>query len=143
MADPPREPGQVICDPASDDGALRITGIRGQEALAVAGEIDEHNYLALVDALGRATDGLHEIHINLAGVEYCDLAGLRAIIRLAGSAGNHDHEGTRLVLHEVPGYLVAVLQILGWDTTPGLTIEKPGQHRAGQAPPISGISLLE
>lgn len=80
---------------------------------------------------------------DLAGVEYCDLAGLRAIIRLAGSAGSHDHEGTRLVLHEVPGYLVAVLQILGWDTTPGLTIEKPGERPAGQASPMSGISLLE
>jgi anti-anti-sigma factor len=122
---------------------LRITGIRGQDALAVAGEIDEHNYPALVDALGKLPDGLREIHINLGGVKYCDLAGLRAIIRLAGSAGNHDYEGTHLVLHEVPGYLVAVLQILGWDTTPGLTIEKPAQHPAGQAPPISGISLLE
>jgi len=119
---------------------LRITGIRGQDALAVAGEIDEDSYPALVDALGKLTAGLREIHINLAGVEYCDLAGLRAIIRLAGSAGRHDHEDTRLVLHEVPGYLAAVLQILGWDTTPGLTIEKPP---AGQAPPIPGISLLE
>jgi anti-anti-sigma regulatory factor len=138
LADPPRGPGQVICDPASDDGALRITGIGGQGALAVAGEIDEDNYPALVDALGRLTDGVREIHINLAGVQYCDLAGLRAIMRLAGRAGNHDHENTRLVLHEVPGYLVAVLQILGWDTTPGLTIEKPGQHPAGQALPIPG-----
>jgi ABC-type transporter Mla MlaB component len=142
LADPPRGPGQVIHDPASA-GALRITGIRGQDALAVAGEIDEQNYLALVDALRRLTDGLREIHINLAGVAYCDLAGLRAIIRLAGSSASHDHEGTRLVLHEVPAYLVAVLQILGWDTTPGLTIEKPGERPAGQASPISGISLLE
>ncbi len=140
MADPPRGPGQVIYDRAPDGGALRITGIRDQGALAVAGEIDEDNYPALVDALRKLTGGLREIHINLAGVEYCDLAGLRAIIRLAGSAGNHGRAGSHLVLHEVPGYLVAVLQILGWDTTPGLTIEKPGQHPAGQVPPMSGIS---
>ena len=120
----------VICHPASDDALLRITRIPGQTGLAIAGEIDDYTHAALVDALRRLTDGLHEIHINLAGVEYCDIAGLRAIILLAGDNGNHGHEGTRLVLHQVPAHLRTVLHILGWDTTPGLAIEKPGQHPA-------------
>lgn len=120
----------VICHPASDDALVRITGIPGQAALAIAGEIDDYTHAALVDALRGLTDGLHEIHINLAGLEYCDIAGLRAIVLLAGDNGNHGHEGTRLVLHEVPAYLRTVLQILGWDTTPGLAIEEPGQGSA-------------
>ena len=120
----------VICHPASDDALLRITCIPGQAALAIAGEIDDYTHAALVDALRGLTDGLHEIHINLAGLEYCDIAGLRAIVLLAGGNANHGHEGTRLVLHEVPVYLRTVLQILGWDTTPGLAIEKPGQRSA-------------
>ena len=74
----------VICHPASDDALLRITRIPGQAALAIAGEIDDCTHAALVDALRELTDGLHEIHINLAGLEYCDIAGLRAIVLLAG-----------------------------------------------------------
>lgn len=120
----------VICHPACDDALLRITRIPGQTALAIAGEIDDYTHAALVDALRTLTGGLREIHINLAGVEYCDIAGLRAIVRLAGDNGNHGHERTRLVLHEVPGHLRTVLHILGWDTTPGLAFEEPGPHIA-------------
>jgi anti-anti-sigma factor len=113
--------------PAYDNGVLRITCIGSPASLAIAGDIDGYTYAALQDTLRRLTDGLHEIHINLAGVDYCDLAGLRAIILLAGGA-NPDRGGPRLVLHEVPGQLKTILQILGWDTTPGLVIEEPGQR---------------
>jgi ABC-type transporter Mla MlaB component len=116
--------------PAYDDGVLRITYTGSPASLAIAGEIDEYTHAGLVDMLRNLTDGLHEIHINLADMVYCDLAGLRAIILLAGGSTNHDGGGTRLVLHEAPGQLKTILQILGWDTTPGLTIEESGQRSA-------------
>lgn len=116
--------------PAYDDGVLRITCIGSPASLAIAGDIDEYTYAALVDTLRKLTDGLREIHINLVDVAYCDLAGLRAIILPAGGSANHDGGGTRLILHEVPGQLKTILQILGWDTTPGLAIEEPGQQSA-------------
>ena len=93
----------TISHPAYDDGVLRITCIGSPASLAIAGDIDEYTHAALVDTLRKLTDGLHEIHINLADVAYCDLAGLRAIVLLAGGSANHDGGGTRLVLHEVPG----------------------------------------
>jgi anti-anti-sigma factor len=123
LTDAPHRPAVVTCPPAYEDGALRITCIGSQPALAMAGDIDEHTHAALVDALGKLTDGLREIHINLAAVTYCDLAGLRAIILLARGSGNHEGDGKHLVLHEVPAHLKTVLQVLGWDTTPGLAIE--------------------
>lgn len=113
---------------AYDDGVLRITSTGSPASLVIAGDIDGYTYPALLDTLRKLTDGLHEIHINLADVDYCDLAGLRAIIRLAGRSG--DRGGTRLVLHEVPRPMETILQILGWDTTPGLAIEEPGQRSA-------------
>jgi anti-anti-sigma factor len=119
----------TISRPAYDDGVLRITCIGSPASLAIAGDIDEYTHAALVDTLRKLTDGLHEIHINLADVAYCDLAGLRAIILLAGGNANHDG-GTRLVLHEVPRLVTTVLRILGWDTTPGLALEEPGQRSA-------------
>ena len=95
----------VICHPASDDGVLRITCIPGPAALAIAGEIDEYTHAALVDTLRGLTDGLHEIHINLAGVEYCDIAGPASHSPPGwGQRKPRRHGGTRLVLHEVPGH---------------------------------------
>lgn len=115
-------------DAAYDDGVLRITRTGGPAGLAIAGDIDEHTYAGLVETLGKVTGGHREIHIDLGGVAYCDLAGLRAIIRLT-DGGDHVHPGPRLVLHQVPRQLKTLLQILGWDTTPGLVLPEPGQHR--------------
>jgi ABC-type transporter Mla MlaB component len=108
------KPARVAGDRAvNDDGVLRMTATSSPAGLAIAGEIDEGTYSALLRTLEDLA-GSAEIHINLAGVEYCDLAGLRAIIGLAG-------RDTRLVLHEVPEYLQTVLGLLGWDSTPGLS----------------------
>ena len=115
---------------AYDDGVLRIARTGGPAVLAIAGDIDEHSYAGLVETLRKVTDGHREIHINLGDVTYCDLAGLRAIILLA-ARGDHEAADPRLVLHEVPQQLKTLLQILGWDTTPGLVLPEPDQ----QSPP--------
>jgi ABC-type transporter Mla MlaB component len=102
-----------------DDGVLRITGV--PPVAALAGEIDESSYAGLVGALEELGNGYNEVQLDLAGVRYCDLAGLRAIVNLtvAGRAG----VVRRVVLHEVPPSLRKVLQIVGWDATPGLALE--------------------
>ena len=63
-----------------------------------------------------------------AEVEYCDLAGLRAIILLTGTDGYSNNRETpppsrRVVLHEVPAQLETVLGIVGWDSVPGLVVD--------------------
>jgi ABC-type transporter Mla MlaB component len=105
----------------SDDGELRITRFGDQPGLVVAGEIDEYSYKTLIRALASVARDPGEIHIDLAGVEYCDVAGLRAFVVLATVPGR-DHAGPRVVLHRVPLYLVNVLHILGWDAAYGLAI---------------------
>jgi ABC-type transporter Mla MlaB component len=104
-----------------DDGILRMTAIASPPGLAIAGDVDEDTYPALVEKLEEFA-GPAEIHLYLADVEYCDLAGLRAMIRLA-----RDRPGSpirRVVLHNVPPRLQAVLGIVGWDSTPGLVIDQ-------------------
>jgi anti-anti-sigma regulatory factor len=120
-----RSPGDVV----SDDGQLRIARLADEPWLVVAGEIDEYSYKSLIRALASVARDPGEIHIDLADVEYCDVAGLRAFVVLA-AAPCRDHAGTRVVLHHVPPHLVNVLHILGWDTTSGLTIaEGPANPR--------------
>ncbi|HEY5351783.1 MAG TPA: STAS domain-containing protein [Streptosporangiaceae bacterium] len=107
--------------PAYDNGVLRIAQTSSPAGLAISGEIDEATYPALVTSLHELAEGHPEVQIDLGGVSYCDLAGLRAIVRLAedGSTG----PARRVRLHNVPSYIRVVLAITGWDAVPGLDVE--------------------
>ena len=107
--------------PGYDEGVLRITRTGTPPRLAVTGEIDESTYSSLVRTLEELTRGAPEVHLDLAGVVYCDLAGLRAIVRLAGP-GPDGSPDRRVVLHRVPEQLRSVLEIIGWDSVPGLVV---------------------
>lgn len=113
--------GSQNCCDVYDDGVLRISRTDVPAVLVMAGEIDEATCPGLVDVLAGLADGPGEAHINLAAVTYCDLTGLRAILSLAGTGRDGQDRGAkRLVLHDVPAHLRMILQVIGWDTTPGL-----------------------
>ena len=107
--------------PAYDNGILRITPTASPAGLAIAGEIDEATYPALVTSLHELADGYQDVHLDLSGVSYCDLAGLRAIVRLADDGPQGQARQVRL--HNVPQHIRAVLAIIGWDALPGLAVE--------------------
>jgi anti-anti-sigma regulatory factor len=107
---------------AYDDGVLRVTHT-GPAALAIAGEIDEATRGGLVAALQKVTRDQPAVEIDLGGVTYCDLAGIRAILLLGRSGGPaRQASGTRVVLRDTPPELATIIQILGWSASPGLTI---------------------
>ena len=130
---PPRDPQPPRLGgdpPVYDDGVLRITRITGPGAAgeagpgpaaglgsiySLAGEIDESTLGGLAGKLAEITAGLDEVHLDLAALDYSDLAGLRVIVQLA-------MPGRRVVLHRVPAHLRAVLGIVGWDSVPGLEL---------------------
>jgi len=93
--------------------------------LVLAGEIDFPGIPQLTAALRDATDGSAVIHVDLADVSFCDLAALRTIIGLGRPF--EDQEPRRVaqsvILHNVPRHIENVMRIVGWDTTPGLTID--------------------
>ena len=102
-----RLPGEIE---VTDDGEVYDT-------LVLSGDIDEETYPALIEALSRIPRDNAGLHVNLSAVTFCDLAGLRAIVRLAEST-------TPVILHGVPRTLLTVMKILGWDQQPGLVISK-------------------
>jgi anti-anti-sigma factor len=113
--EPDRGSGLVL-----DDGTLRITWRSGEPPIMVlAGEVDEASYPGLVAALTGAAARYDEIHLDLAGLGYCDLAGLRAIVRLASPDGGAVKQ---VVLHRVPDSVRTVLHIVGWDAAAQLTL---------------------
>jgi anti-anti-sigma regulatory factor len=115
-----------------DDGVFRVGVAGAPPQLTMAGEIDDSAYPGLLRVLEATAAGQHEIHVHLDQVEYCDLAGLRAIVRLFGPDEAGDASRRRVVLHGLPCHLVSLLRILGWDMIAGLEI---AQDAAG---PVSG-----
>jgi anti-anti-sigma regulatory factor len=103
----------------ADNDALRITSTSNPPGLTITGEIDETSYPVLLDSLAAAAGHL-EMHIDLSGVTYCDLAGLRAIVCL--TEPSRRRPARRVVLHAVPQRFREILQILGWDATPGIDL---------------------
>jgi ABC-type transporter Mla MlaB component len=116
----------------ADDEALRVSSSGSPPWLVIAGEIDESTYPILLAGLATA-DGYREIRIDLGGIRYCDLAGLRSIVRLTGAYSASGRPIRRVVLHAAPSWLAEILQILGWDTTPGIAIEELLPEWEGQA----------
>jgi len=106
------------------DDALRITPANGAPGLVIAGEIDESSYPRLMRGLA-ALNPRADVHIDLSGVEFCDLAGLRAIVCVTQAEAG-DHAPGHLTLHAVPDRLRRILQILGWDDMPGVGFADEG-----------------
>src|SRR5580704_4435424 len=105
----------------ADNEALRVSTSGSPPWLVIAGEIDESTDPILLAGLA-AAEGYREIRIDLGGVRYCDLAGLHRIVRLTGTSSASGPK-RRVVLHAVPSWLAEILQILGWDTIPGIALE--------------------
>jgi len=109
-----RKPGLGIWD---RHGALRTAVMSDPPGLALGGDIDEETYPALIEALNRIPRDNASLQVDLSAVTFCDLAGLRAIVRLTDTS-------TPVILHGVPEPLRTVMKIVGWDHEPGLLISK-------------------
>ena len=59
------------------------------------------NLLRLAAALDRFADEPADIHIDLASVDFCDVACLRALVLLSHSSRQYpDQRGRRVILHQ-------------------------------------------
>ena len=109
-------------------GEIDVTdGGQVHDTLVLSGDIDEETYPALIEALSRIPRDSAGLHVDLSAVTFCDLAGLRAIVRLAEST-------TPVILHGVPGTLLTVMKILDWDHEPGLVVSER-QHACPEVRP--------
>lgn len=81
-------------------------------ALRIAGEVDRENvdvFAAVLDAASAAAPS-ENVHLDLAGLSFIDVAGARALVRTAQSLGER-----ALVLNGAPPVLRRVLEIV-WGT---------------------------
>jgi anti-anti-sigma factor len=104
--------------PVYEDDLLRITRIVDPPRLRFNGDIDASNLEAVAEALTVAIVGARDLNLDLSGVAFCDLGGLRAIVRAAVNL----EPSRRLVLSGTPGHLRRVFDVVGWASLPNLVV---------------------
>jgi len=117
------------------DKQLVISRTDSAEGLSITGAIDYYNAEAVAEALtsvfhgdgevhailADAITGNGDLHLDLSRLEFTDVTGIRALVRIAENAG----DGRKLVLRGLPASIVKVMTVVGWSELPNLVIE-PG-----------------
>lgn len=105
-------------DSVFTDRHLTVSRTLKPRGLMLAGEIDISNSGALADTLRTRLDGAHTAHLDLSRVVFCDVSGIRALVRVARELG----PDRKLLLHGLPAQLETVIRVTGWADMPGLDI---------------------
>jgi anti-anti-sigma regulatory factor len=66
-----------------------------------------------------AITGNGDLHLDLSRLEFTDVTGIRALVRIAENAG----DGRKLVLRGLPASIIKVMTVVGWSEIPNLVIE--------------------
>ena len=99
-------------------GRLVIEPTEAPRGLRLRGEIDAGNSDAIATAVSGALAQGGDVAVDFSGVLFCDLSGLRALVRAATSAT----DGGRVVVTGLPSHLQRAIGIVGWSELPALVI---------------------
>jgi STAS domain-containing protein len=111
------------------------TGLPG--GLSVSGSIDYYNAEAVAAALtcelkspapaaeqlADAIRGNGDLHIDVSRLEFADVSGIRALVRIAENGGG----SRRLVLRGLPAAIRTVIRVVGWSDLPNLVLEEEAE----------------
>ena len=106
-----------------EDQVLRITRTYQPYGLAIVGEIDAARHSVFLEALATLDADGKEVHLDLARLDFIDLGGLALI---ADHAVRNARRYT-IVLDHVPAQLRMVMEIVGWQVSPGLQLGEPSE----------------
>ncbi|TDC94315.1 MEDS domain-containing protein [Actinomadura sp. 7K507] len=112
--------GRAGADAVFDDGVLTIVPLFAPPGLRLSGAIDESTLPALVEALRDVDDGAAHLCLDLSRLDFCDLDGLRTLIRANETSSVLDRQ---VILRSMPGCMELMLRASGWDTAPGIVAE--------------------
>jgi anti-anti-sigma regulatory factor len=104
--------------PLYGDTILQILPTINPPGLALVGDVHRSNVAAVAHALARMRGHAGDVHLDLSGLLFCDLAGLQVIVRASQALD----AGRRLVLHGIPHQLERALEIVDWAPLPNLAI---------------------
>jgi anti-anti-sigma factor len=102
------------------DKQLVVTATSRPVGLRFVGAVDASNVGAVSEVLA-VTLAQHpdvDVHVDVSGLEFADVSGIRALVAAAESA---DHT-RRFVLHGLPALMRKVMDVVGWSELPALNI---------------------
>jgi len=103
------------------DGSLRIAWDAGPPRLVLAGNIDLTSHTALIAAMAQAAGGAGQVHIDMARVSFCDVAGLRILMH---GGDRQRPDPARVTLLNLAPHLKKLLHLLGQDAAADLVNER-------------------
>jgi anti-anti-sigma factor len=84
----------------------------------VDGDIDLSNAMAWESALTAVAGGVDEVPLDLSGLGFIDVQGVRALARTAADMA----DGQRLIVESAPPELLRVLRLSGWGHVTSLVV---------------------
>ncbi|MFC6886580.1 MULTISPECIES: MEDS domain-containing protein [Actinomadura] len=112
--------GRVRVDDLYADGVLTITPTFTPPGLRLTGAVDESTLPGLLEALHGAAGRAGHLCLDLSGLEFCDLEGLRVLIGAGREGASLERQ---VVLRGMPDYLGLMMRLAGWDSAPGVYLE--------------------
>lgn len=104
------------------DRQLVISRCARPSGLRLIGAVDASNVESLLKVLASALNGDsdHDVHIDLARLEFADVSGIRALVQAAENAD----ERHRMIIHGLPPLMEKVMKVVGWTDLRSLSISE-------------------
>ncbi|MFE0737306.1 MEDS domain-containing protein [Streptomyces sp. NPDC058855] len=117
-------PATVRPEPLHTSTSLQIVPSfhGGRRALRVVGVVGHQSAGALASALETALGWPGDITVDMGGMEFLDLAGVRALVRVAEQLPRT----RQLHIVDLDPMLSHVFQVVGWDQIPSLAVSARG-----------------
>jgi ABC-type transporter Mla MlaB component len=134
--------GGLLAQPMEEDEVyidkqLVISRTRSPSGLILSGSIDHYNAEAVAAALTRelhspvpgaegfsdAITGNGDLHLDVSRLEFADVTGIRALVRIA----QNSTAGRRLLLRGLPERIRTVIAVVGWSDLPNLVLEEDAE----------------
>jgi STAS domain len=114
------EAGEVLLD----TGEVRVVRHSGPSRVSLSGEVDAANAELVAGALAQGLAGQGDRHLDLSGLLFCAVGGLRAMVRAARGV----EPGGRVLVHGMPAHLQRAMRLVGWAEQPSLVLAGNGVH---------------
>jgi anti-anti-sigma factor len=109
-------------DTVYKDRQLVISRSARPSGLRLIGAVDASNVESVMKVLASALNGDsdHDVHIDLARLEFADVSGIRALVQAAERADDRH----RMIIHGLPPLMEKVMNVVGWTGLRALSISE-------------------